>query len=510
MFSAFVGLGTASPAFAEAMFMGLGDQPSGGSLNWVGVSADGSVVVGASNDEAFRWTSDGGMVGLGFLSGGPDSRAMATSADGSVVVGVGWSLDADFPPVEAFRWTSDGGMVGLGFLPPGAIAWSWAFGVSADGSVVVGQAGEIAFRWTADGGMVGLGHLPSGGLGGYSEAYATSADGSVVVGGSSPGWEAFHWTSDGGMVGLGHLPGGGFDSRAFAASADGSVVVGRSDSASGDEAFRWTSDGGMVGLGHLPGGGFDSRAFAASADGSVVVGRSDSASGDEAFIWDSTNGMRALAQVLTDLGIDLTGWTVTEATGASGDGLTIVGYGTNPSGDNEAWIAVLPASTIAVEIDIKPGNDLNPINPKSRGVIPVAILSSDTFDVADVDATTLAFGPNGAGMAHQGGPHLMDANNDGVDDLLAHFLTKDSGIAFGDEEACVTGELFDATPFEGCDTIATEPPCGRGFEAALLLPPMLWARRRLRRRTACHVGHDSMTETEGGVVRGGTGLCGSE
>jgi hypothetical protein len=464
MFSAFVGLGTASPAFAEAMFMGLGDQPSGGSLNWVGVSADGSVVVGASNDEAFRWTSDGGMVGLGFLSGGPDSRAMATSADGSVVVGVGWSLDADFPPVEAFRWTSDGGMVGLGFLPPGAIAWSWAFGVSADGSVVVGQAGEIAFRWTADGGMVGLGHLPSGGLGGYSEAYATSADGSVVVGGSSPGWEAFHWTSD----------------------------------------------GGMVGLGHLPGGGFDSRAFAASADGSVVVGRSDSASGDEAFIWDSTNGMRALAQVLTDLGIDLTGWTVTEATGASGDGLTIVGYGTNPSGDNEAWIAVLPASTIAVEIDIKPGNDLNPINPKSRGVIPVAILSSDTFDVADVDATTLAFGPNGAGMAHQGGPHLMDANNDGVDDLLAHFLTKDSGIAFGDEEACVTGELFDATPFEGCDTIATEPPCGRGFEAALLLPPMLWARRRLRRRTACHVGHDSMTETEGGVVRGGTGLCGSE
>ena len=99
----------------------------------------------------------------------------------------------------------------------------------------------------------------------------------------------------------------------------------------------------MVSLGVLPGGTFTSQAWGASADGSVVVGSGYSASGLEAFVWDSTNGMRELDQVLADLGIvDLTGWTVTQAYGVSGDGLTIVGHGKNPSGSLEAWIATIP------------------------------------------------------------------------------------------------------------------------------------------------------------------------
>ena len=88
--------------------------------------------------------------------------------------------------------------------------------------------------------------------------------------------------------------------------------------------------------------------------------------------------------------------------------------------------------------------------------IPVAILGSDTFNVADV--TTLAFGPDGAPLAHRNGPHPKDANNDGFTDLLAHFLTEEAGIVPGGEEACVTGETLDGTPFEGCDSIATRGP----------------------------------------------------
>ncbi|MCH7644488.1 MAG: S8 family serine peptidase, partial [Myxococcales bacterium] len=111
----------------------------------------------------------------------------------------------------------------------------------------------------------------------------------------------------------------------------------------------------------------------------------------------------------------------------------------------------LSALVIVAEIDIKPGSDPNSINPSLEGDLPVAILGSDSFDVADVDVTTLAFGPSGASFDHSQGPHFEDLNGDGFTDLMSHFRIEETGIEFGDMEACITGETLDGTFIKGCD-----------------------------------------------------------
>ena len=290
---------------SQAQITGLQDLP-GGVFNSsaTDVSNDGLVVVGTgvgvNGSEAFRWTRSGGIVGLGFLPGGltpggdingVGSEATGVSADGSVVVGASRASTAA-NGTEAFRWTSDGGMQGLGDLP-GNSFFSRATDVSADGSVVVGDGAadnrfgndiigpNAAFRWTSDGGLQDLGGLPDLDSFGSNKSFArgVSADGSVVVGrAGEAGGLAFRWTSDSGIQGIRVFSGSGFLSGAESASADGSIIVGTFFG-----AVRWTSVDGnpdfedfpgfglLQNLGGLP--GFNSSTVRdVSADGSVVVG----------------------------------------------------------------------------------------------------------------------------------------------------------------------------------------------------------------------------------------------
>lgn len=341
------GIGRHAEAVPTAAFMGLGGPTSANGHNqaW-GISADGSSAVGWAGGSAFRWRLGTGMQFVG------SGNAYGASEDGSVIVG-------QTAGGAAFRWTQSTGAQLIGPLPGNSGFANRARAVSGDGSMVAGSAksqpnpslDSDSFLWTAATGTQSLGDVP-GGRPGPSDAFAMSLDGSVIVGQTiGPLFlEAYRWTESTGMMPLTGIPPGFMVENATAVSADGSTVVGYARSPNTNpswlEAYSWTETGGFVPLGDLPGGVLNSFAWAVSGDGSIIVGEGatgDSVDDKEAFIWDAAHGMRNLRELLiSDFGLDLDGWILNAARGISADGNTIVGYGVNPQGYQESWVAVIP------------------------------------------------------------------------------------------------------------------------------------------------------------------------
>lgn len=114
-----------------------------------------------------------------------------------------------------------------------------------------------------------------------------------------------------------------------------------------------------------------------------------------------------------------------------------------------------------IQIDIKPGSYPNSINLGSKGVVPVAILSSADFDATTVDPDTVVLA--GAGVAVRGKgnkslAHEEDVNGDGLMDLVCQVETEnlDPGLQTG--SAILNGETYDGILFEGSDEIIIVPP----------------------------------------------------
>jgi MYXO-CTERM domain-containing protein len=114
---------------------------------------------------------------------------------------------------------------------------------------------------------------------------------------------------------------------------------------------------------------------------------------------------------------------------------------------------------LAILLDIKPGSNDNPLNLKSKGVLPVAVYGSADLDVTQIDLATLLLNGVGVRVKPNGDYHASfdDINGDGVMDLVLHFATQALGIDPADVELLLTGMLTDGTEIEGGDGIRTVP-----------------------------------------------------
>lgn len=151
-------------------------------------------------------------------------------------------------------------------------------------------------------------------------------------------------------------------------------------------------------------------------------------------------------------------WSFDEGAGqtafdSSGSGLHFqLGSTPGPDGADPEWTPHEPVTL--VDIDVKPGSDPNSIQPGSRGLIPVAILTTVDFDALQVDVQSLTFGPGGAGAAHRMG-HREDVDGDGDVDQVVHFRTRDAELVCGETGAELSGETLEGQLIRGSDSIRT-------------------------------------------------------
>lgn len=311
---ALLAAGAASAGGANAQAM-IDLTPDFAGQSWASaVSADGSVIIGAREDETgvYAFRASGGTFDIRGPAGNY-SIPHAISADGRVIIGI-TAPDLQFDILTGYKY-ENGVLTSLGTLGGSA---TYPIGVSADGRVIVGASfgagGQVwrAFRY--EGGRIQDLGAPGGVA---SAAYAVSADGRVIVGVfQAPGNEqylrAFRHANNV-ITDLGTL--GGASATAMFVSADGSIIAGNSSLASGDErAFRHAG-GVMTDLGTL--GGLWSSVSGLSADGSVVVGVSGTAQNGPVRAFKHENGR------MTDLGT--LGGTYSLANAVSADGRVVVG-----------------------------------------------------------------------------------------------------------------------------------------------------------------------------------------
>jgi hypothetical protein len=119
-------------------------------------------------------------------------------------------------------------------------------------------------------------------------------------------------------------------------------------------------------------------------------------------------------------------------------------------------------------VDIKPDSDPNPVNPSSKGVVPVAILGTENFDVRTIDVATIEIDddriPGGGVTPTRVQKGFEDLNGDGFPDLDLKFDTPalDQAGLLGNKRLFVTGAIGGgAAQVLGSDAVCVPSKCGQ-------------------------------------------------
>lgn len=175
--------------------------------------------------------------------------------------------------------------------------------------------------------------------------------------------------------------------------------------------------------------------------------------------WDFDEGIGQIAYDLT-------------ANGSNGR----LGSSYEPDSRDPVWVASdapVGDCPLPCAVDIKPGGCPNPLNVKSRGVVPVAILGSQEFNVGEIDVATISLaGANPVRSSFEDvAAAATDANEcectqerpDGYTDLTLKFKTVElveeivnsPGNVNGGEVLVLplTGSLYDGVTIEGRDCV---------------------------------------------------------
>lgn len=222
----------------------------------------------------------------------------------------------------------------------------------------------------------------------------------------------------------------------------------------------------------------DFYSFEAKAGDTITVNIDGTGNGLDAslFLFDPSNNRRALNMDATlDSGsateadprierftLDTAGrWTVgvTSHPVLLNSGGTMSRTSTLSSGPYTLIISGVTPALQHIVIDVKPGSlEIAPINPKAKGVIPVALLSSPEFNPMDVDVNSLTFGHSGdePSMRHCG-KDGKDLNADGIPDLVCHFENAVAKFVRGDSMGVVKGKTKGGKLFEGSGDLKVVP-----------------------------------------------------